>query len=207
MGWSSHLTALAWSSTATSDGGDGTKRSRAISTMQLFPAVLGRFLSWGHAGCLSAEAGSGQRPELALALSPWHLCSCHRHGKGPGQGDVKGRHAGVQGDPAQGGCLQALAVSNVAAHKWKQLWVKNSVFVSFVVFLAVPGLGASELRTVFCQKLNMSLEIKMLHWNIRSVLQIYLSRKVSRDSLWQGPRQDLGYHVSVIICLDSASRY
>jgi len=57
------------------------------------------------------------------------------------------------------------------------------VFVSFVVFLAVPGLGASELRTVFCQKLNMSLEIKMLHWNIRSVLQIYLSRKVSRDSL------------------------
>lgn len=49
--------------------------------------------------------------------------------------------------------------------------------VSFVVFLAVPGLVTPELRTVTRQKLNMGLEIRMLHWNIRSVLQIHLCRK------------------------------
>lgn len=63
------------------------------------------------------------------------------------------------GDPAEGGCLQALAVSNVAAHKWKQFWVKNNVVVSFVVFLAVSGLGGPRAKDS-----NLS-EAKCGSWN------------------------------------------
>lgn len=55
--------------------------------------------------------------------------------------------------------------------------------ISFVVFLAVPCLGTLVLRTVSHQKLNVGYEIYMLDWNIRFVLQIYLSKKVSRDGL------------------------
>lgn len=61
--------------------------------------------------------------------------------------------------------------------------LKNNEVVSLVVFLAMPGQGRPDLSTVTRQKLNVGLDNKMLHWNIRTVLQIYLSRKVSMDSL------------------------
>lgn len=47
---------------------------RAISIMQLFPAVPWRFLAQGHAGCFFADAHSGQRPEEVPAFSLQHLC-------------------------------------------------------------------------------------------------------------------------------------
>lgn len=165
MGWSPHLTVLAWYLPATRDGEDGMKWSRAISIMQLFPAVVAlpccnmKVFSTGPCRmCLcrspwwaEAKAGPCSQPTASLSLPPPRQMPWPRR--------CKGLACLGWGDPAEGGCLQALAVSNVAAYKWKRFWVKNRVIVSFVVFLAVPGLGAPGLRTVTCQKLNLGLEI------------------------------------------------
>lgn len=92
---------------------------RAISIMQLFPAVPWRLLAWGHAGCLSAEAHSGQRPGEVLAFSLQDLCPSLTLGMLAKEME----RAGVPGlgRPGRGELLQALAVSNVTAHKLKQI--------------------------------------------------------------------------------------
>lgn len=118
----------------------------------------------GQKRCLLSACSSSVPP------SPWQCC---------GQGDGKGWCSGA-GETWQRELLQAFSLSNVIKEnkpESKIVWL----FPLWCSFLC-PG-GEEELRTVTCQKLNVCLEIRMLYWNTRSVLQIYLSRKVPSDSL------------------------
>lgn len=158
MSCSLHLTALAWSLPAIRDGEDETKQSRDQHHAAL-PFCAGEDFSMGPHRMSLCRGCSGQRTELVLALSPHLSLPPSQEMPWP---SCKRLACLVWGDLAEGGCLQALAVSNVAVYKWKQFRVKNNVLVSFVVFLAVPGLGTLEL--------NLS-EAKYESWNQDAALE------------------------------------
>lgn len=85
---------------------------------------------------------------------------------------------------------------------------KNNVVVSFVVFLAVSGLGGprpkdSNLSEAKCGSLKLRCYTGILGLFCRFTCP----EKCLGTACDKTPKQDLGYHIMVIICLDSASRY
>lgn len=152
MGWSPQVTAVPVTPGMEEMG------QRAISIMQLSPAVPWRFLAQSHAGCPCAKAHSGQRPEEVLDFSLQHLYPSLTMGM-----LWPGRWKGLVclGRPGRGNLLQALALSNVINEN-KSDKKKSGCFVYGASFSVCPG-GEEELRTVTCQKLNVCLEIRMLH--------------------------------------------
>lgn len=154
MGWSPQVTAVPVTPGMEEMG------QRAISIMQLSPAVPWRFLAQGHAGCPCAKAHSGQRPEEVLDFSLQHLYPSLTMGM-----LWPGRWKGLVclGRPGRGNLLQALALSNVINEN-KSDKKKKWLFRLWCFFLCLSwGRGRTKDS-------NLS-EAKCVSWNQDATLK------------------------------------
>lgn len=136
MGWSLHVTALPCSFPATRDGEDGTKGHQHHAVPSLlyhwdFNTGPCRMSLWRSPQWEEARGGACFQPAAPLSL--------------PHHGNAVAREmerAGVPGETWQREA--ASGFGSVKCHKWKQIWLKNNVVVSFVVLLSLCVLGEGK---------------------------------------------------------------